>query len=792
MAIPKNGTYYRSVWWAGFLMIFVIAFAAIVAAKPRGPQSGGGAARPASPREVRTATRPEGSWSAGYGTPRPVTIVDTIEMTKLADPIYWGGGSSAGRVAQFSPDGTKFVVVLKKGNLENNTNEYSILLWRTNEVFRSPKPDVLLTMVSSSNRLAVRAVSWCNDYEIMFLGEDRGDLQQVYTFDIRTRRLTQLTHSPSNVIGFSRSAQGSISYIAEEVYGRDKRVHRLGLPITNQLITEVLLGHPDEYWSDHVRLCVSSNGAKGREKILADRILMPFASADSRPVVSPNGEYVVLLARVERIPASWRGYQDTLMQKWSRWKTTSGQYSMLKQYLLFDTRTGESKVLLDAPVSLSGSERSEAVWSPDSQSVVISNTYLPLDGLTEEERAARINRPVTVEVRVPSGEAKKVASNELKLIRWEADNNRLVFEEARGNEDPVEGTKVFFHKRGGTWERVLEESVIQKRPEIRLEEGINSPPHIVATRSETKEQALLFDLNPQFKILKFGKEEQVRWKATDGHEVEGGLYYPVDYVPGKRYPLVIQTHGFRPDRFQIDGPYTSVFAAQPLAGKGIMVLQAEKPDHAELIRNVATPKEAEWKMSAYEGAIDYLDERGLIDRTRVGIMGFSRTCWHVKYTLTHSHYRFAAAAISDGFDLGYFAYVSMANRSYPDEEMDQIAGGAPSGTGLDSWFKRSPGFNIDKVPNSTPQRIVASYPLDVLLEWEWFAMMKRLGKPVDMVVFLDGTHVLEKPLNRMISQGGNVDWFDFWLNGHEDADPTKAEQYKRWRELREMTRAGNQ
>jgi len=24
-------------------------------------------------------------------------------------------------------------------------------------------------------------------------------------------------------------------------------------------------------------------------------------------------------------------------------------------------------------------------------------------------------------------------------------------------------------------------------------------------------------------------------------------------------------------------------------------------------------------------------------------------------------------------------------------------------------------------------------------------------------------HVLEKPFNRLISQGGNVDWFDFWL-----------------------------
>ena len=38
----------------------------------------------------------------------------------------------------------------------------------------------------------------------------------------------------------------------------------------------------------------------------------------------------------------------------------------------------------------------------------------------------------------------------------------------------------------------------------------------------------------------------------------------------------------------------------------------------------------------------------------------------------------------------------------------------------------------------------------------------------------------------MISQGGTVDWFRFWLKGEEDLDPAKAEQYKRWRELKQM------
>jgi len=34
-----------------------------------------------------------------------------------------------------------------------------------------------------------------------------------------------------------------------------------------------------------------------------------------------------------------------------------------------------------------------------------------------------------------------------------------------------------------------------------------------------------------------------------------------------------------------------------------------------------------------------------------------------------------------------------------------------------------------------------------------------------------------------------VDWFSFWLKGEEDPDPAKAEQYKRWRKLRQQHEA---
>ena len=102
---------------------------------------------------------------------------------------------------------------------------------------------------------------------------------------------------------------------------------------------------------------------------------------------------------------------------------------------------------------------------------------------------------------------------------------------------------------------------------------MNQPPRIFAIAPGGGQKSLLMDLNPQLQNLALAKVEEVAWKTSHHNEVKAGLYWPVDYVAGKKYPLVIQTHAWSPDRFWIDGPWTTAFAAQALAGKGFFVLQ---------------------------------------------------------------------------------------------------------------------------------------------------------------------------------------------------------------------------
>jgi len=724
------------------------------------------------------------------GDKRPATVSDSIRMTHLADPNYTAGGSSRGLVAHFSPDGKQFVVVLRKGNLEQNTNEYSLLLFRTADAFQSPKPEVLLTLSSSSNREAISRPTWLDDNEtILFLGENPSELRQLYSFKCSRRKLERLTNYPTSILSYAANPKGDhIVILAEKPVESiiTERARREGIVIAKQWVSDLIAGVERES-ADDCDLLVKTDNSSKFESINIAGELPPV-----HPLyLSPDGRYLVILPRMPVNPQSWRYYKDELLQR-----TLKGGSDL--RYVLVDLEKRTSQPLLDAPISPSGPY--EALWLADSLSIAISGTYLPLNISDPDQRKARESNPYAAEIKVPSGEIVPIAMrNDLKRPQYDRRTGRLTFEYGRlVNGEP---SKVAYRKIDGRWEKEKPLSAPDKAmsvPEIRLDEDANSPPTIVAVEPNTRKTARVLDLNPWLHELRLAHVERIVWKATDGHEVDGGLYHPPAFIQGKQFPLIIQTHGFNPERFSMDGRYTTAFAAQALANKGFLVVQANEgqnwgdpgTDPKEADRYMVSPQENPREMASYEGLIDHLDNLGLIDRTRVGIIGFSRTCMHVQYALTHSKYKFAAASLNDGIDAGYFGYIAYSNaESDLASEYEQINGGAPFGKGLAQWMQSAPGFQLEQV--QTPIRLAAIRPGSLLGEWEWFSGLLRLRKPVELVYLPEGEHILEKPWERLISQQGNVDWFRFWLQGYEDPDPAKAEQYARWRELRKLQQANN-
>jgi hypothetical protein len=74
--------------------------------------------------------------------------------------------------------------------------------------------------------------------------------------------------------------------------------------------------------------------------------------------LSPDARYLVLKVTPKTTPPEWKEYQSVGPE----------------QFVVIDTATGTIEPLMNAPVSWS----TELVWAPDSASLVVTNTYLPL------------------------------------------------------------------------------------------------------------------------------------------------------------------------------------------------------------------------------------------------------------------------------------------------------------------------------------------------------------------------------------------------------------------------------
>jgi Prolyl oligopeptidase family len=240
------------------------------------------------------------------------------------------------------------------------------------------------------------------------------------------------------------------------------------------------------------------------------------------------------------------------------------------------------------------------------------------------------------------------------------------------------------------------------------------------------------------------------------------------------------------------------FAPQPIATAGIMYLirttDADWKFQEEVDKRPGGYPggigEAVQQMDIWESAINALDKKGVIDPSRVGIVGFSRTGWEVEFDLVHSRVRYAAATATDNVQYSLSDYWLFP---WFSAEAERMYGGPPSGTTLENWQKYSISFNLDKVHTPLLMEVMGSgtrddeqrlVPRNLAARYEISAGLARLGKPVEMYFYPDEGHQPDHPKARLASLQRNLDWYRFWLQGYEDGNPSKKAQYERWRVLR--------
>jgi dipeptidyl aminopeptidase/acylaminoacyl peptidase len=732
---------------------------------------------------------------------RALAVSDSIQMTVVTDPNKALSEFYPAEV-KVSDDAHWAFIVVKRGNLATGNNDFELLLYDVGQVSREldkpqlPSARTLVRFSSSSNRDAIARARWLPDSKtIAFIGEHPGEVPQLYTVHATGGAPKQLTFSVTPVTDFDlNDASDRFIYSTEtpvDWKARNAHGYQVGLePVFDAVARGTFsINSRIEYY-------VGSKSSKAVRRVDCDTGLRRQDALGMW--ISPKGTWAVVPRHPLNPPASWwKGYTLIANNEHLRgtnspetkWFSVS-RAAVFVQYMLVDMKSGAARALLDAPTGLYfGGQIIRAHWLADESRVILANTFLPLTPSVEpDELEARRKSPAIAELNLATSVLTRIASV-VPNGNGATAETRLFYDSRYSDRD---GLVVTWKPSTGTLQKTvyqyLDRRWQERNPELRppsgisfsIVQGLNDPPELMATDAAGRSK-VLSDLNPQLRTVNLGHMELFQW-SDNAHRIwVGGLLKPTNYTPGRRYPLVMLTHGFSASEFSMDGPYGSAagYAARVMANRGLMVLEVK-----DSVGVLGVREELDTQVEGYRAAIQELDREQLIDPARVGIHGWSRSGFYVQQALVFSGIPFAAASVSDPSELGAATYANFFGMPYPGMvDNERMLGASPWGDeSAKLWAERDPTFHLDRV--HTPLHIEVYQ--EGLLWWDMYANLRRHQKPVEYWYFPDATHTMLKPWERLTSQETAVDWYDFWLNAHEDPDPKKAAQYVRWRELRKL------
>lgn len=196
------------------------------------------------------------------------------------------------------------------------------------------------------------------------------------------------------------------------------------------------------------------------------------------------------------------------------------------------------------------------------------------------------------------------------------------------------------------------------------------------------------------------KVETVHWKGEDGGIVEGLLYYPVGYEKGRRYPLVVQTHGGPTSSDQF-GNFSRTYFMQALTSQGYAVFKTNHRGSTgygdAFMRDMVGGYFRQAHLDVMAG-VDHLIEQGIADPDRLIKMGWSAGGHMTNKLITHTN-RFKAAASG----AGALNWVSMIAQSDIRQWRTAWFGGTPwqDNAPLDKYLEHSPLKDIGKATTPT-------------------------------------------------------------------------------------------
>ncbi len=728
---------------------------------------------------------------------QPITARTCVEVRYLLED------DSLRNPIQINPQGTQAAYLIKSPDIATNENDI--------DLYVAP----LVHEGASTARLLLHGtgmsqIQWLKDGErIAMLIRHEGHIV-VATVEVTTGKFAVLASLPRDITEYTMSGDASFIVVAanksDEEQGRithspSEMDYGYQIPFE----TKYMFAHPEK---EIYLVRRGRKGAYGKPKqvtVLSPfshrRITRLFCVLNLRLSLSPDGKYLTItyIEPGDNLPAEWKSN--------ARVSGILKQVNEVEITAVDEIATGQVTLPLRTPWSYN-----VPLWSSDGHKFIevgeppVGSSWDKADAAASEPSIQMYSvdpRSQTVE-RIES----VVAKPALQPLAWKSTGDLIV----AGKQDEVSR----FTEHNGAW--TFRSKIPFPMPaDCKITslasdgehfigdcQNASTPPKIFSSTVSESQYQTVAQLNPKMNGFSIAPSRTIHWKTATGYDASGLLVLPVGYQEGIRYPLVVQTYpvyegGFACDSGDSHDPST---APQPLANVGIMYLLRSRPPGAQSDADYY-PKgypggvaEAAFQMDLTDSAVKKLSDEGLVDSSKVGLVGFSRSGWYTLFTLANSKLQYRAATIADGTHYSLGDYWLFHSDSMLDP-FDALYGGPPYGESLINWMKYSISFNLDKIHtpllletmgNGAHYDNLNTPPIMIARMFEILTAFHRLHRPVELYFYPNEGHQPDHPRARLASLQRNLEWYRFWLQGREPINDTNPALHIDMKEIEEQKR----
>lgn len=517
---------------------------------------------------------------------------------------------------QISPDGKTISITVGRANLKEDRYDTEI-------DFVDVASHALRVM--THERLGANSARWSAKGDcIAYLAQDADKKAQIFVLPLAGGDSLQLTHSKTGVKTFAWRPDGqALAYAAEEEVPerKDEAKFEDAFEVGNNGYLVRATTNSVHLWT------IAASGSEPAKRLTSGSWSLPDANGtlvgSTHIAYTPDGKSIVFQRADSPV---------------------SGEF-VSSRIEIIDVATGQMRRLTPATET-----ETDPQISPDGTQVAYSYAR---DGKPHNEAALYL-APIT-SAAAPGTDIARAVDHAIQASDWMPDGKSLLMAGPDGTTEAY-----WVQPIGGPAKRLALGSL---SPSTAFKVGANGA--IAFTATDATHAAELFymaqpgaapiqltHLQTVTDGMTLANQETVHWKS-DAFDVDGVLTYPVGYVAGQKYPLVLYIHG---------GPTATSLAtfttpSQIFAGRGWLVFEPNyrgSDNNGNAFQSSIVNDASAGPGRDIMAGVKALEGRGIVDEARIAVTGWSyggqMTAWMIGNYPTVWKAAVAGAPVTDLVD----------------------------------------------------------------------------------------------------------------------------------------------